>query len=108
MKFKLKSLGVKDKPIKSIVEKAPEPKVRYPSTEFSSKNIDGLTGLAIGDKVTMMLEAEVTDTHKGADWGTKEGVRVSFDLLKGAISKSDPKDMDEAVDRSAKALRLVS
>jgi hypothetical protein len=105
--MKLKSLGVKEKPMEMAAPVSRQkPRIHYPTLSLSSKNIDGLSGLTIGQRVSVVLEAKVTGLDEGADWNTKEGVRVNFELQKGAIQpKKEAADMDEAVELAAADLK---
>lgn len=103
MKFKMKSMGVKQEPMKAVAMPSNKKvSVDYPRLSLSSKNIEGLRDVKVGDVVELHIEARVKGVQEGADWNSKEGVRCDFELVKGCMECEDPEDMEDAANQAGK------
>lgn len=84
-------------------EEGKEQKKHYPRESFTTEQMPDLKGLSVGDKVKVVLEAEVCSVSQGDEYAIgpdEDGdvkTRVSIKMLRGSASvmSEKPKTMAE-------------
>lgn len=100
MKVKMKSLGEKVKHPKGMPTMPMKSEIRHPSLELHAGQVDGLDGLALGDKVNLSLDGEVDESRNPAEYEKeKKSPVIRFKLHRGAVTKKKDKKLDKDYDK---------
>lgn len=89
-------------------DKEKKEKKRFPRESFTTEQLPSLAGKNVGDKVTLIIEAEVCQVSKGEDYFEDESekvkTRVTLKMLSGTTkdSGSEPSTAMEAKDKASK------
>lgn len=102
---------VEDYPHVTSEPKEAENKKYYPKTEFTTEQLPGLENLKVGDKVKMIIEAEVCSVTQGEEYGPEDNkkpvqTRVRVKMMQGMaepMMKESIKMKSEEPDKGTEA-----